>query len=82
MKTLNEVVIDRLNFYMGKLNLTQYALAQKSGVPFPTVKSIMQRRTKGITLKTIVMLAYGIGVSASEFLSDNSFNYENLELEL
>ena len=82
MKTLNEVVIDRLNFYMGKLNLTQYALAQKSGVPFPTIKSIMQRRTKGITLKTIIMLAYGVGVTVSEFLDDELFCYENLELDL
>ena len=81
MKTLNEVVIDRLNFYMGKLNLTQYALTQKSGVPFPTIKSIMQRRTKGITLKTVIMLAHGVGVSVSEFLDDDSFNFENLELD-
>ena len=81
MKTLNEVVIDRLNFYMGKLNITQYALAQKSGVPFPTIKSIMQRRTKGITLKTVIMLACGVGVSASEFLDDEAFNCENLDLD-
>lgn len=81
MKTLNEVVIDRLNFYMGNLNLTQYALAQRSGVPFPTIKSIMQRRTKGITLKTVIMLAYGVGVSVREFLDDESFNFENLELD-
>ena len=81
MKTLNEVVIDRLNFYMGQQNLTQYALAQKSGVPFPTIKSIMQRRTTGITLKTVFMLACGLGVTASEFLNDDSFNCENLELD-
>ena len=81
MKTLNEVIIDRLNFYMGKLNLTQYALAQKSGVPFPTIKSIMQRRTKGIELKTVIMLANGVGVTVSEFLNDESFNYVNLELD-
>lgn len=82
MKTLNEVVIDRLNYYMGKLNLTQYALAQKSGVPFPTIKSIMQRRTKGITLKTVIMLACGVGVTVSEFLNDKSFSFDNLELDV
>ena len=81
MKTLNEVVIDRLNFYMGKLNITQYALAQISGVPFPTIKSIMQRRTKGITLKTVIMLANGVGVTVSEFLNDDAFNCESLELD-
>ena len=82
MKTLNEVVIDRLNYYMDELNLTQYALAQISDVPFPTIKSIMQRRTKGIALKTVILLAHGVGVSVSEFLNHESFSYENLELEL
>lgn len=81
MKTLNEVVIDHLPFYMGKLNLTQHVLAQKSGVLFPTIKSIMQRRTKGIALKTVIMLANGVDVTVSEFLDDESFHYENLELD-
>ena len=81
MKTLNEVVVDRLNYYMGKMNLSQYQLAECSGVPYPTLKSIMQRRTKGITLKTLVMLARGFHVSVSEFLSDEYFHYEELDLE-
>ena len=68
MKTLNDAVVERLNKYMGERNLTQYKLAQLSGVPFPTVKSIIQRRTKGIGLKTIIMLADGLGISPSEFI--------------
>ena len=54
MKNLNDVVVERLCKYMGEKDLTQYKLAQLSGVPFPTIKSIMQRRTKGISLKTII----------------------------
>ena len=81
MKTLNDVVIDRLLLYMDKLNITQYKLAQVSGIPFPTIKSIMQRRTKGITLKTIILLANGLGISPSEFLDDSSFSIENLILD-
>lgn len=81
MKTLIEAVIDRLNYYMGEKNLSQYSLADASGVPYPTLKSIMQKRTKGITLKTIVMLARGLGVSVSEFLSDENFHYDDLDLD-
>lgn len=81
MKTLNEMVIDRLNYYLGETRLSQYMLSEISGVPYPTIKSIMQRRTKGITLKTIVMLARGFRVSVSEFLSDEFFHYEILDLE-
>lgn len=81
MKTLNEMVIDRLNYYFGVSHYSQYALAISSGVPYPTIKSIMQGRTKGITLKTVVMLAHGFNVSVSEFLSDEFFHYEELDLE-
>ena len=81
MKTINDVVVERLCKYMGEQNLTQYKLAQLSGIPFPTIKSIMQRRTKGITLKTIIMLADGLNIKPSEFIDDPSFHAENLKLD-
>lgn len=81
MKTLNDVVVERLCKYLGEMNITQYKLSQLSGVPFPTIKSIMQRRTKGITLKTIILLAHGLGVTPSEFIDDEMFLAENLDLE-
>ena len=81
MKTINDVVVERLLKFMDEKSLTQYKLAQLSGIPFPTIKSIMQRRTKGISLKTIIMLADGLSITPSEFINDNSFLAENLELE-
>ena len=81
MKTINDAIVERLYKYMGERNLTQYKLAQLSGIPFPTIKSIMQRRTKDITLKTIIMLSDGLKLSPSEFLNDPSFNIENLTLD-
>lgn len=81
MKSINDVVVERLCKFMGERNLTQYKLAQLSGIPFPTIKSIMQRRTKGITLKTIIMLADGLSITPSEFINDESFLAKNLELE-
>ena len=81
MKTLNDVVVERLCKFLGERDLTQYKLAQMSGVPFATIKSIMQKRTKGISLKTIIMLAGGLGMTPSEFINDPSFLAENLDLE-
>ena len=81
MKTLNDAVVERLYKYMGEKNLTQYKLAQLSGIPFPTRKSIMQRRTNGISLKTIILLADGLGISPAEFIDDESFLAKNLDLE-
>ena len=80
-KTLNEAVVDRINQLLNGPIGTQYTLAELSGVPYPTIKSIMQRRTKGITLKTIIMLAHGFQMSVSEFLCDDYFQYESLDLE-
>lgn len=81
MKTLNDAVVERLYKYMGEKNLTQYKLAQLSGIPFPTIKSIMQRRTNGISLKTIILLADGLGIFPAEFIDDESFLAKNLDLE-
>lgn len=81
MKSLNDVIVERLYKFMGERNITQYKLSQLSGIPFPTIKSIMQRRTKGITLKTIIMLADGLGITPSEFINDESFWAENLDLD-
>ena len=66
---------------MEKQNLTQCKLSQLSGIPFPTIKSLMQRRTKDITFKSIIMLCDGLGISLSEFFDDENFNPTNLNLE-
>ena len=81
MKTLNDIIVERLNRLMGEKNLTQYKLSQLSGVPFPTLKSIMQRRTKGISLKTIILLSHGLDITPSEFLNGIYYNEINLDLE-
>ena len=81
MKTIGEVLVERLCKFMGERNLTQYRLSQLSGVPFPTIKSIMQGRTNGASLKTIIMLADGLGISPSEFIDDDAFLAKNLNLE-
>ena len=81
MKTLTDVVADRILKYLGENNMTQYRLAQKSGLPKETIKSIMRRQTKNVTLKTIMMICEGFGITLLEFLDDESFKPENLDLE-
>lgn len=81
MNTINDAVVDRLCTLMNEQNLTQYKLSQLSGIPFPTIKSIMQRRTKNISLKTIIMLAGGLKMTPSEFINVKSFLAENLDLD-
>ncbi len=79
MKSYNDVAVERRNKVRDD-HMTQYKLAQASGIPFATIKSIMQRRTKGISLKTVILLANGLGVTPSEFMDDQAFYAENLDL--
>ena len=81
MKSFNKAIVERLCRYMNERNLTQYKLAQLSGVPFPTLKSIMQRRTKDISLRTLILLSNGLGVTVGQFLDSDSFNIDNLDIE-
>ncbi|MBO4570010.1 MAG: helix-turn-helix transcriptional regulator [Clostridia bacterium] len=81
MKKISDAVVDRLLKYMREQNLTQYKLSQQSGVPFATIKSIMQRRTNDVSLKTIIMLSDGLNISVNEFLNDESFNINNLLID-
>ncbi len=80
MKTVADVVVERLNMYMGQQNLTQYRLAQLSGVPLPTIKALMQRRTKSVDLKTIILLANGLGITPSTFIDGDEFLVTNLDI--
>ena len=81
MKSLNDVVVEKLLKYMDEKNLTQYKLAMLSDIPFPTIKSIMQRRTKGIELKTIILISKGLGIKPAEFINSDDFLAENLDFE-
>ncbi len=81
MKTINDVVRDKLFAYMGKQNLTQYKLAELSGLPYSTIKSIMQKRTKGMSLRTVILLSQALGITPSEFISGDEFSADNLNLD-
>ena len=78
MKTITHAVADRISKCIGKIS--EYQLSILSGVPYSTIKSIMQRKTKSVDLKTIILLADGLGIKPSEFIDDDSFLAKNLNL--
>lgn len=81
MKSVTDVVVERICKFLGEQNITQYKLAQLSDIPAPTLKSIMQRRTKNISLKTVMLIAKGFGMSVSEFLDEPMFDPDKLNLD-
>ena len=79
--TVNDAVAKRVNSLLAEKKMTQYRLEQLSGIQHGHMQWIMSGKSKTVTLSTVMMLANGFGMTVIEFLSDNMFLYENLEVE-
>ena len=78
--TVNNAVAKRISKLLQEKNISQYRLEQESGIQHGSMQCIMNGRNKTVTLTTIIMLAKGFNMSLTEFLSDEIFNVENLEI--
>ncbi len=79
--TVNDAVAKRIIELLKQKNMTQYRLEQLSGIQHGHMQWIMSGKSKTVTLSTVMRLANGFGMTVIEFLSDNKFLYENLEVE-
>ena len=79
--TVNDAVAKRINKLLIEKNITQYKLAKDSGIQHGSLSCIMTGRNKTVTLTTIMMLARGFGISLLEFLDDDIFRSEDLEID-
>ncbi len=79
--TVNDAVAKRVEDLLKEKNMTQYRLEQNSGIQHGHMQWIMSGKSKTVTLSTVIMLANGFGMTVIEFLSDDMFKYENLEVE-
>lgn len=79
--TICDAVRLRVNNLLTEKNMTLYRLEQNSGILHGSMMCIMNGRNKNITLKTVMQLSSGFGISVTEFLSDPIFSSDELELE-
>ena len=79
--TISQAVAQRIKELLTQNNLTQYKLEQKACLSHETVKSIMKGKAKGVNLKTIISIADGFGMTATQFLNSTLFDYDNLEMD-
>ena len=77
---ISQAVALRIKELLIKYNLTQYKLEKRACLSHDTIKSIMKGKTKGVTLKTIVSISDGFGITAKDFLDTDLFLYENLNV--
>ena len=79
--TVSDAVAKRIAKLLAEKNMTQYRLEQLSGIQHGHMQWIMSGKSKTVTLSTVMMIAYGFGMTVLEFLNDDSFLYENLDVE-
>ena len=79
--TVNDAVAKRVSRLLREKDMSQYRLEQESGIQHGSMQCIMNGRNKTVTLSTVIMLAKGFNMSLTEFLDDEIFNLENLDIE-
>ena len=79
--TVNDAVAKRISKLLRERNISQYRLEQESGIQHGSMQCIMNGRNKTVTLSTVVLLAKGFNMSLTEFLDDDIFCSEDLEIE-
>ena len=79
--TVNNAVAKRISQLLQDKNMSQYRLEQESGIQHGSMQCIMNGRNKTVTLSTVIMLAKGFGMSLTEFLDDDVFHPDNLDIE-
>ena len=79
--TVNNAVATRISALLKEKNISQYRLEQDSGIQHGSMQCIMNGRNKTVTLSTVMMLARGFGMPLTEFLDDEIFRSEDLEVE-
>ena len=79
--TVNDAVAKRISALLKEKNISQYRLEQDSGIQHGSMQCIMNGRNKTVTLSTVILLAKGFNMTLSEFLDDEIFSSEKLEIE-
>ena len=74
-------VAKRISKLLQEKNISQYRLEQESGIQHGSMQCIMNGRNKTVTLSTVILLAKGFNMPLTEFLDDDIFRSEELEVE-
>ena len=79
--TVNNAVAKRISNLLREKEMSQYRLEQESGIQHGSMQCIMNGRNKTVTLSTVMLIAKGFHMSLTEFLDDDIFRSEDLEIE-
>ncbi len=80
MKSTTAVSL-RINKLLTKHNMTRYKLCRKIAMSEVTLKHILDGEYKSIRFDTLVLIADGFDMTIQEFLDDDLFKRDNLDIE-
>ena len=78
---LNEAFASRVKQLLKEKNMTQYKLAQETGLYQSTMTDILTCKYKTPNFKNMSLIIKALGVSMSEFFDSDYFNFDTLEIE-
>ena len=79
--TVNDAVAYRILKLLKEKNMTQYRLEQESGIAHGAMDRILNSQNRTVTMTTVYRLAHGLNCSIYEFLDDDVFRKDDLELD-
>ncbi len=79
--TTNDATAKRINKLLQEQHITLYRLEQKSGVYHGVMDRIIKGKNQTISLSTLFKLARGFNMSILQFLDDDVFRSEELEID-
>lgn len=80
MKSTTAVAL-RISNLLIKHNMTRYKLCRKIAMSEVTLKHILDEEYKSIRFDTLVLIADGFDMTVQEFLNDELFKRENLDID-
>ncbi len=78
---LNKVFALRVREILKEKKMTQYKLAQETGLYHSTLTDILNCKYNTPTFKNIDLIMRALGMSMAEFFDSELFDFEKLEIE-
>ncbi len=78
---IQKAVALRVSNLLIKNNMSQYELAKRMLTDQSTIKHIIHEEYKSIKFDTLIKISDAFGMTVQEFLNDDVFKRENLDVE-
>lgn len=77
----SEAVSKRMNQLLLEQNKTQYRLIKETCLDKKTIQNLNRGKNRDLRMTTVLLIANFFGMTLSEFLDADLFNYENIDVD-